>query len=441
MPRPLPLRSWRLLMANRTRSAVPPGRRAPGQRDQGSGRVSQPGDRRGGGRGGETLHGYPAATRSRGEGGRGPGRRASWARSPACRRARAGRPWPRTCATSPGRLGRRARDRPGPGRDVLRHRAAQRARQVRPVGDRRDEPGPLVERDRGRTRPAGIAGPYCRAAAALVASVCDDDAFQRYLRARAPGRGHVTVKTSGPPVPTHPTAAKRDGCGELAHERQPLMYILIAVILLALVVFALAGGYRILKAAHTRPAASAGDHPPAGSLTAIIPWRPLPRHARKDRPELRRRDHQAAGPDGRAGRPGHDADRPRPQERTAAHQSGRPVGARRHLLADSHALRRRKLGAQPARRRRGHADPGRRRLEFTAAELPQEEAGAALMRIAGPRLAKPLGGLVLRQTIGLAPYAPLADFTGAAADHPVFRLTFRTVAETTGALQPSQRPA
>jgi hypothetical protein len=62
------------------------------------------------------------------------------------------------------------------------------------------------------------------------------------------------------------------------------------------------------------------------------------------------------------------------------------------------------------------------------------------MRIAGPRLAKPLGGLVLRQTIGLAPDAPLADFTGAAADHPVLRLTIRTVAETTGALQPSQRP-
>jgi deazaflavin-dependent oxidoreductase (nitroreductase family) len=84
---------------------------------------------------------------------------------------------------------------------------------------------------------------------------------------------------------------------------------------------------------------------------------------------------------------------------------------------------------------------GHRQLEFTAAELPQDQAGAALMRIAGPRLAKPLGGLVLRQTIGLAPDAPLADFISAAADHPVFRLTIRTSAQAAGALQPSQRPA
>jgi deazaflavin-dependent oxidoreductase (nitroreductase family) len=82
--------------------------------------------------------------------------------------------------------------------------------------------------------------------------------------------------------------------------------------------------------------------------------------------------------------------------------------------------------------REGTLTRGRHRLEFTAAELTQDEAGAALMRIAVPRLAKPLGGLVLRQTIGLTADAPLADFVRAAADHPVFRLTVRTDGQAGG---------
>jgi deazaflavin-dependent oxidoreductase (nitroreductase family) len=73
----------------------------------------------------------------------------------------------------------------------------------------------------------------------------------------------------------------------------------------------------------------------------------------------------------------------------------------------------------------GTLDRGRRRLAFTAAELPQDEAGTALLRIAGPRLARPLGGLVLRQTLGLTADASPAEFDRAAAGHPVFRLTIR----------------
>jgi deazaflavin-dependent oxidoreductase (nitroreductase family) len=68
---------------------------------------------------------------------------------------------------------------------------------------------------------------------------------------------------------------------------------------------------------------------------------------------------------------------------------------------------------------------GRRRLEFYAVEIPPDEAGAALMRIAGPRLARPVGGFVLRQVMGLAANAQSADFARAAASHPMFRLSIR----------------
>ena len=220
------------------------------------------------------------------------------------------------------------------------------------------------------------------------------------------------------------------------------MYILIAVILLVLVVFALAGGYRILKAAHTRPAASAGDHPGAGSAHSDHsrgghPYGTLEKIVLNSVGGTIKRLVQMGVPVGAVMMltvRGRKSGLPRTNPVDLFQQDGTYWLIATHF-ADASWVRNLRAAGE------GTLTRGRRRLEFTAAELPQEEAGAALMRIAGPRLAKPLGGLVLRQTIGLAPDAPLADFTGAAADHPVFRLTIRTVAETTGALQPSQRPA
>jgi deazaflavin-dependent oxidoreductase (nitroreductase family) len=66
---------------------------------------------------------------------------------------------------------------------------------------------------------------------------------------------------------------------------------------------------------------------------------------------------------------------------------------------------------------------GRKRWTFTATELPRNEAAVVIKRVIGPRLRRPVAGLVLRQTLGVPPDAPLADFIAAAATHPVFALT------------------
>lgn len=66
---------------------------------------------------------------------------------------------------------------------------------------------------------------------------------------------------------------------------------------------------------------------------------------------------------------------------------------------------------------------GRLHWTFTAAELSREEAARVLREFLAPRLARPLAGLVLRQTLGLAPGASPADFNRAASEHPIFELT------------------
>jgi deazaflavin-dependent oxidoreductase (nitroreductase family) len=65
---------------------------------------------------------------------------------------------------------------------------------------------------------------------------------------------------------------------------------------------------------------------------------------------------------------------------------------------------------------------GRRRYAFTAVELAQAEGGTVLKEVLGPRLARPMAGFVLRQTLGVPPDAPLEEFISAAAAHPVFEL-------------------
>lgn len=66
---------------------------------------------------------------------------------------------------------------------------------------------------------------------------------------------------------------------------------------------------------------------------------------------------------------------------------------------------------------------GRRRMNFTAVELPCEQAGEVLQEVLGPRLSRPLAGFVLRQTLDVAASAGLDEFVAAAARHPVFELT------------------
>ena len=60
-------------------------------------------------------------------------------------------------------------------------------------------------------------------------------------------------------------------------------------------------------------------------------------------------------------------------------------------------------------------------------ELPPEMAGRALKDILGPRLASPLAGFALRQTLAVAADAPLETFIAAASAHPVFELNITKV--------------
>src|SRR5829696_2569106 len=73
---------------------------------------------------------------------------------------------------------------------------------------------------------------------------------------------------------------------------------------------------------------------------------------------------------------------------------------------------------------------GRSRQAVTAMELSPEEAGPVLKEVLGPRLASPVGGLVLRRTLDVAPDASPEDFVDEARRHPVFELTSRPEASS-----------
>jgi deazaflavin-dependent oxidoreductase (nitroreductase family) len=209
------------------------------------------------------------------------------------------------------------------------------------------------------------------------------------------------------------------------------MYMLVIAIVIAIVlvvaVLALAGGYRVLKAAHTQPTRSAG-HPQAdGSAHGGHSRSGGHSHGTLEKLVLKSvggtivrlvRLGVPVGPVMMLTVRGRKTGLPRTNPVDLFQQDGGYWLVATHR-ADASWVRNLRAAGE------GTLARGRRRLEFTAAELPQDEAGAALMRIAGPRLAKPLGGLVLRQTIGLTADAPQADFVRAAVDHPVFRLSIR----------------
>jgi hypothetical protein len=66
---------------------------------------------------------------------------------------------------------------------------------------------------------------------------------------------------------------------------------------------------------------------------------------------------------------------------------------------------------------------GRRHEAFTAVELTSEVAGRVLTELLEPRLASPLGGFALRQTLDVMPGASLEEFISVARSHPVFELS------------------
>jgi deazaflavin-dependent oxidoreductase (nitroreductase family) len=75
--------------------------------------------------------------------------------------------------------------------------------------------------------------------------------------------------------------------------------------------------------------------------------------------------------------------------------------------------------------RHGTLALGRRSYGFIAVELSQQDAGAVLKDVLGPRLARPVAGFVLRQTIAVPSDAPREMFVKAAAIHPVFQISIR----------------
>ncbi|MET8428683.1 nitroreductase family deazaflavin-dependent oxidoreductase [Nocardia sp. NPDC004860] len=66
---------------------------------------------------------------------------------------------------------------------------------------------------------------------------------------------------------------------------------------------------------------------------------------------------------------------------------------------------------------------GPTRTDFTAVELPTDQATRILKDVVAPRLSRPVGGLVLRRTLGLPTQPTTADLARTAATHPVFALT------------------
>lgn len=84
----------------------------------------------------------------------------------------------------------------------------------------------------------------------------------------------------------------------------------------------------------------------------------------------------------------------------------------------------------------GQLARGRHHLDFTAVELSAAEAGAVLREVLGPRLARPVNGVVLRQTLGVPATASPAEFVTVAASHPVFELSITRARTVRPALPP-----
>jgi deazaflavin-dependent oxidoreductase (nitroreductase family) len=208
-----------------------------------------------------------------------------------------------------------------------------------------------------------------------------------------------------------------------------MMYLVLTAIAVAVIVVLaaalLAVVYRVLKAAHTRPSRQGTRHShdgaSGGHVHAIGPYQ----HSRVEtavltmvtrliRLMIRRGVH--LGPMMMLTVRGRKTGVARTNPVDVFERDGR-----RWLVATHDA------GANWVRNLReageGTLALGRNSFSFTAAELPQDEAGRVLRDVLGPRLARPLAGFVLRQTLGVPPGAAPGEFERAAIDHPVFEIT------------------
>ncbi len=212
------------------------------------------------------------------------------------------------------------------------------------------------------------------------------------------------------------------------------MYLVIVIVAgIAVVVAALlAVAFRALKAAHTRPpgAAAPPTHGGGGLQRTVlfVVSRSIPRL-------LRLGVH--LGPMMLLTVRGRSTGLPRSNPVDLFERDGR------HWLVATHEANAswvRNLRAA----REGTLARGRLRYAFTAVELSQEAAGTVLKEVLGPRLAKPAGGFVLRQTLDVPPGASLEVFTSAAASHPVFELAMardgvRSLTTTTASQRPQRK--
>lgn len=219
-------------------------------------------------------------------------------------------------------------------------------------------------------------------------------------------------------------------------------FVIVLAVAAGLAMLLLALGYRVLKKAHARPPVAAGSPSPAVSSHG---------HGTAHGHDTAQGHDGAAHPDAAAAS-GHSG-----MERAVLQTIGRtlkllvrmgvrigpmmmltvrgrksgvartnPVdlfeqNGRRWLVATHEANASWVLNLRAAGE--GKLARGRRNFTFTATELSQQDAGTVLKEVLGPRLAKPVGGFVLRQTLGVPSDAPLAEFVDAAALHPVFELT------------------
>ncbi|OLZ64216.1 hypothetical protein AV521_36070 [Streptomyces sp. IMTB 2501] len=194
-----------------------------------------------------------------------------------------------------------------------------------------------------------------------------------------------------------------------------MIYLAIAVAAVAvLALLVLAVVYRVLKAAHSRP-------------TGVSPHQ----HSRFDRAVLSQvtrtirllvRSGVRLGPVMMLTVRGRTSGQPRTNPVDLFERDGHRWLVATHD-ADAQWVRNLRAAGE------GSVSRGRRNYAFTAVELPQDEAAAVLRKVLGPRLARPIGGFVLRRTLALPPHATPQAFTAAAAEHPVFELTLRGAGE------------
>jgi deazaflavin-dependent oxidoreductase (nitroreductase family) len=209
------------------------------------------------------------------------------------------------------------------------------------------------------------------------------------------------------------------------------VYLVIPALLAVAVLAFLVLAYRVLKAAHTRPQGASAAHP-AESASHSHSW---PEKAvlfvvsRAFRLMLRLGIR--LGPMMMLTVRGRKSGVPRTNPVDLFERDGRHWLVATH---DANASWVRNLRAASE----GTLSRGRRRYVFTAAELPQAEAGIVLKEVLGPRLARPAAGFVLRQTIGVPPDAPVESFIDAAATHPVFALAVSR--ESKNGAAPKGRP-